>query len=134
MNTSNIIYKGDLRTEATHIRSGQSIITDAPLDNQGKGEAFSPTDLVATALGTCMLTVMGIVAQRYGIDMIGTKANVEKVMGKDPRRIAEVKINIKFGNRIKPDDRVRLERAAHSCPVGNSLHSDLKEMVEFIYT
>ena len=96
MNTSNIIYQGDLRTEATHIRSGQSIITDAPLDNQGKGEAFSPTDLVATALGTCMLTVMGIVAQRYGIDMIGTKANVEKVMGKDPRRIAEVKINIKF--------------------------------------
>ena len=90
MNTSNIIYQGDLRTEATHIRSGQSIITDAPLDNQGKGEVFSPTDLVATALGTCMLTVMGIVAQRYGIDMIGTKANVEKVMGKDPRRIAEV--------------------------------------------
>ena len=134
MNTSNIIYQGDLRTEATHIRSGQSIITDAPLDNQGKGEAFSPTDLVATALGTCMLTVMGIVAQRYGIDMIGTIANVEKVMGKDPRRIAEVKINIKFGNRIKPDDRVRLERAAHSCPVGNSLHPDLKEMVEFIYT
>ena len=112
MNTSNIIYQGDLRTEATHIGSGQSIITDAPLDNQGKGEAFSPTDLVATALGTCMLTVMG----------------------KDPRRIVEVKINIEFGNRIKPDDRVRLERAAHSCPVGNSLHSDLKEMVEFIYT
>ena len=132
--TLSVAYIGDLRTEATHIRSGQSIITDAPLDNQGKGEAFSPTDLVATALGTCMLTVMGIVAQRYGIDMIGTKANVEKVMGKDPRRIAEVKINIKFGNRIKPDDRVRLERAAHSCPVGNSLHSDLKEMVEFIYT
>ena len=134
MNTSNIIYQGKLRTEATHIRSGKSILTDAPVDNQGKGDAFSPTDLVATALGTCMLTVMGIVAQRHGIDMTGTKADVEKVMGKNPRRIVEVKIHIKFKNRIMPDDRIRLERAAHDCPVGNSLHPDLKEMVEFIYT
>ena len=134
MNTSNIIYQGKLRTEATHIRSGKSILTDAPIDNQGKGDAFSPTDLVATALGTCMLTVMGIVAQRHGIDMTGTKADVEKVMGKNPRRIVEVKIHIKFKNRIIPDDRIRLERAAHDCPVGNSLHPDLKEMVEFIYT
>ena len=134
MNTSNIIYKGKLRTEATHIRSGKSILTDAPVDNQGKGDAFSPTDLVATALGTCMLTVMGIVAQRHGINMTGTKADVEKVMGKNPRRIVEVKIHIKFKNRIIPDDRIRLERAAHDCPVGNSLHPDLKEMVEFIYT
>ena len=90
MNTTNIIYRGELRTEATHIRSGQSIITDAPLDNQGKGEAFSPTDLVATALVTCMLTVMGIVAQRNRIDMKGTTAIVEKIMDKDPRRISEV--------------------------------------------
>ena len=134
MNTSNIIYQGKLRTEATHKRSGKSILTDAPVDNQGKGDAFSPTDLVATALGTCMLTVMGIVAQRHGIDMTGTKADVEKVMGKNPRRIVEVKIHIKFKNRIMPDDRIRLERAAHDCPVGNSLHPDLKEMVEFIYT
>jgi len=134
MNTSNIIYQGKLRTEATHIRSGKSILTDAPVDNQGKGDAFSPTDLVATALGTCMLTVMGIVAQRHGIDMTGTKADVEKVMGKNPRRIVEVKIHIKFKNQIIPDDRIRLERAAHDCPVGNSLHPDLKEMVEFIYT
>ena len=134
MNTSNIIYQGKLRTEATHIRSGKSIRTDAPVDNQGKGDAFSPTDLVATALGTCMLTVMGIVAQRHGIDMTGTKADVEKVMGKNPRRIVEVKIHIKFKNRIIPDDRIRLERAAHDCPVGNNLHPDLKEMVEFIYT
>ena len=134
MNTSNIIYQGKLRTEATHIRSGKSILTDAPVDNQGKGDAFSPTDLVATALGTCMLTVMGIVAQRHGIDMTGTKADVEKVMGKNPRRIVEVKIHIKFKNQIIPDDRTRLERAAHDCPVGNSLHPDLKEMVEFIYT
>ena len=134
MNTSNIIYQGKLRTEATHIRSGKSILTDAPVDNQGKGDAFSPTDLVATALGTCMLTVMGIVAQRHGIDMTGTKADVEKVMGKNPRRIVEVKIHIKFKNRIIPDDRIRLERAAHDCPVCNSLHPDLKEMVEFIYT
>ena len=134
MNTSNIIYQGKLRTEATHIRSGKSILTDAPVDNQGKGDAFSPTDLVATALGTCMLTVMGIVAQRHGIDMTGTKADVEKVMGKNPRRIVEVKIHIKFKNQIIPDDRIRLERAAHDCPVGNSLHPALKEMVEFIYT
>ena len=134
MNTSNIIYQGKLRTEATHIRSGKSILTDAPVDNQGKGDAFSPTDLVATALGTCMLTVMGIVAQRHGINMTGTKADVEKVMGKNPRRIVEVKIHIKFKNRIMPDDRIRLERAARDCPVGNSLHPDLKEMVKFIYT
>ena len=134
MNTTNIIYRGELRTEATHIRSGQSIITDAPLDNEGKGEAFSPTDLVATALGTCMLTVMGIVAQRNRIDMKGTTAIVEKIMDKDPRRISEVRVLIKFEGQIKPGDRARLERAAHSCPVGKSLHADLKEVVEFIYS
>lgn len=108
MNTTNIIYRGELRTEATHIRSGQSIITDAPLDNEGKGEAFSPTDLVVTALGTCMITVMGIVAQRNGIDMKGTTAIVEKIMDKDPRRISEVRVLIKFEGQIKPDNRARL--------------------------
>ena len=134
MNTTNIIYRGELRTEATHIRSGQSIITDAPLDNEGKGEAFSPTDLVVTALGTCMITVMGIVAQRNGIDMKGTTAIVEKIMDKGPRRISEVRVLIKFEGQIKPGDRARLERAALSCPVGKSLHADLKEVVEFIYS
>ena len=133
MNTTKIIYRGELRTEATYIRSGQSIITDAPLDNQGKGEAFSPTDLVAAALGSCMITVMGIVAQRNGIDIKGTTAIVEKIMDKDPRRISEVRVLIKFKTPIKLGDRTRLERAAHSCPVGKSLHADLKEVVEFIY-
>ena len=93
---SRVEYKGELRTEAVHLKSGKTIITDAPIDNQGKGEAFSPTDLVATALGSCMITIMGIVAEREGITLDGTTAEVEKVMATSPRRIDEVKIKIKF--------------------------------------
>ena len=85
-----VVYKGDLRTEATHLQSGSTIITDAPADNGGKGEAFSPTDLVATALASCMITIMGIVARRDGIDIEGTTAEVEKVMPADPRRIGKI--------------------------------------------
>ena len=131
---SRVKYKGELRTEAVHLKSGKTIITDAPVDNQGKGEAFSPTDLVATALGSCMITIMGIVAEREGIILDGTTAEVEKVMATSPRRIDEVKIKIKFIQKLNRDQRNKLERAAKTCPVSSSLSEDLKETVEFIYS
>ena len=131
---SRVEYKGELRTEAVHLKSGKTIITDAPIDNQGKGEAFSPTDLVATALGSCMITIMGIVAEREGITLNGTTAEVEKVMATSPRRIGEVKIKIKFISKLNRDQRDKLERAAKSCPVSGSLSENLKETVEFIYS
>ena len=130
---SRVEYKGELRTEAVHLKSGKTIITDAPIDNQGKGEAFSPTDLVATALGSCMITIMGIVAEREGIILNGTTAEVEKVMATGPRRIGEVKIKIKFIQKLNRDQKDKLERAAKSCPVSGSLSENLKETVEFIY-
>ena len=131
---SRVKYKGELRTEAVHLKSGKTIITDAPVDNQGKGEAFSPTDLVATALGSCMITIMGIVAEREGIILNGTTAEVEKVMATSPRRIGEVKIKIKFIQKLNRDQKDKLERAAKSCPVSGSLSENLKETVEFIYS
>ena len=130
---SNVKYKGELRTEAEHLRSGKTIITDAPIDNQGKGEAFSPTDLVATALASCMMTIMGIVAERDGIKLEGTIAEVEKIMAKNPRRIGEIKIKIKFSQKLNRDEREKLERAAKTCPVSGSLNENLKETFEFIY-
>ena len=130
---SKVKYKGELRTEAEHLRSGKTIITDAPIDNQGKGEAFSPTDLVATALASCMMTIMGIVAERDEIELEGTIAEVEKIMAKNPRRIGEIKIKIKFSQKLNRDERDKLERAAKSCPVSGSLNHNLKETVEFIY-
>ncbi len=130
---SKVKYKGELRTEAEHLRSGKTIITDAPIDNQGKGEAFSPTDLVATALASCMITIMGIVAERNGIKLEGTIAEVEKIMAKNPRRIGEIKIKIKFSQKLNRDEREKLERAAKTCPVSGSLNENLKETFEFIY-
>ena len=130
---SKVVYKGDLRTESTHLQSGKTIITDAPVDNQGKGKAFSPTDLVATALASCMLTIMGIVAKRDGIMIEGTTAEVEKIMVSNPRRIGEIRLIINFPYPISSKDQVKLERAAHTCPVSGSLHNDLNEIVEFIY-
>ena len=126
-------YKGQLRTEAKHLRSGSVIVTDAPIDNQGKGEAFSPTDLVATALASCMITIMGIVAERDCIDIEGVTADVDKIMSKEPRRIGEIKIIITFKSKLTTDQRGKLERAAKTCPVSGSLHKDLKETIEFSY-
>lgn len=134
MATAKMTYKGDLRTEAEHLRSGNVIITDAPTDNRGKGEAFSPTDLVATALGSCILTIMGIKAKDNEIDMVGATAEVTKVMGSDPRRIVEINVVIKMPkNDYSDKEQKMLERAAHHCPVAKSLHPDLKEtiVVEF---
>ncbi len=132
MNTSEIIYKGELRTTAVHLKSGQQIITDAPVDNNGKGEAFSPTDLLATSLGTCMLTVMGIVAKRHNIDMDGTKVEVLKVMADSPRRVAEVQIEMHFPkNNYTQKEKELLEHTALACPVAKSLHPDIKQKTRF---
>ena len=131
--TSKITYKGGLRTKALHIQSGNSIVTDAPIDNQGKGEAFSPTDLVATALASCMLTIMGIVAERNSIELKGTTAEVEKIMGTMPRKISEIKIKILFNKNFDKKTKRKLESAALACPVSNSLNKNLEESIKFIY-
>ena len=130
---SKVVYKGDLRTESTHLQSGKTIITDAPVDNQGKGKAFSPTDLVATALASWMLTIMGIVAKRDVVMIEGTTAKVEKVMVSNPRRKGESRLKINFSDPILDKDQVKLEREAHTCPVSGSIHNDLNEIIEFIY-
>ncbi len=126
-------YLGELRVEARHGPSGATFVTDAPVDNHGKGQSFSPTDLVATALGTCMLTVMGIVAERHGWDLRGTRVSVEKGMATDPvRRIGKLAVVIRFGRRFPPDQRKALEQAAMTCPVHKSLHPDVSAPVEFV--
>ena len=130
---SKVTYKGSLRTEAIHVQSGNTIITDAPIDNHGKGEAFSPTDLVATALASCMLTIMGIVANRNHFKINGTIAEIEKIMGANPRRINEIKINIRFNENFDKKTKRKLENAALTCPVSNSLNENLNESIKFIY-
>ena len=131
MSDIKIKYKGDLRTTATHVSSGSKIITDAPLDNKGKGEKFSPTDLFATALGSCMLTIMGITAQTYGINIDDTEVTVKKIMGTNPRRVSCIKIIINIYNDISEKDRKLLIKAAHHCPVSKSINPDIKEDVTF---
>jgi uncharacterized OsmC-like protein len=132
--TAEIIYNGQLRTSATHLRSGNTIINDAPLDNHGKGEAFSPTDLVATALGTCILTIMGISAQKNKIDMQGAKAEVTKVMASEPRRIAKIEVIIKMPkNNYSDQNKQILKQALDNCPVCRSLHPDMKQDIKIIW-
>lgn len=133
--TSRVIYEGDLRTVATHLQSGTMIETDAPVDNQGKGERFSPTDLVATALASCMCTIMGIAARTHKINIEGIICEVEKVMTTNPRRIGEIKVNIIFPKTAKIEEKYRtiLERAALTCPVYESLHPECKKSVLFIW-
>ena len=133
MSTSKIIYKNNLRTEAQHIASGQKIITDAPLDNNGKGEAFSPTDLVATALASCMITIMAIAAEKNGINISETSASVKKIMGTNPRTISDEVIDIKMSKDLALKDRKRLEKAALACPVHKSLHPDMNKEITFSY-
>lgn len=127
-------YLGELRCESTHIQSGSDLLTDAPSDNQGKGEAFSPTDLLATSLGTCILTTMGIAARTHGIAIEGTTASVTKIMAAEPRRVAEIKIDLKFPeNSYTNKEKQILEKAALTCPVHVSLHPDLKKTVDFTW-
>ena len=133
MHQITVEYKGELRTKAKHLQSGNELITDAPIDNHGKGEAFSPTDLVATSLASCMLTIMGIIADRNQIDINGATAEVKKNMDQNPRRISEIRIEFNFFNSINLEDRKKLEKAAMSCPVSNSLNKNLSEILNFIY-
>lgn len=129
--TSKITYLGELRTSSIHVQSGSEIISDAPLDNNGKGEAFSPTDTVANALASCMFTVMGIKARDLDVDFSGATAEVTKIMGTEPRRITEIKVV--FEMNISADDKTKtiLEKTAMTCPVLHSLHPDIKKDVTF---
>lgn len=131
MATSKVTYLGDLRTSSIHIQSGSEIISDAPVDNNGKGEAFSPTDTVANGLASCMFTVMGIKAQDLGVDFSGSTAEVTKVMAAEPRRISE--IHIVFHMKLAADEKTRtiLERTGMTCPVHYSLHPDIKREIVF---
>ena len=133
MQTASIVYNGQLRTTATHLQSGTVIETDAPVDNRGRGEKFSPTDLVATPLGSCMLSIMGIKAMDNNWAIEGTKVSVQKIMGTDPRRITGVTIVFDFpeGHGLGEKERTILERAAHTCPVAMSVHPDIVQSVTF---
>ena len=131
MSTSKVEYSGNLRTKAVHLASGNEIITDAPKDNNGRGEAFSPTDLVATALANCMLTMMGILSKKEGITPIdGASADVTKVMYADPRRIGEIHVTLTMPkNNFSDKEKKMYEHTAHTCPVAKSLHPDLKQVI-----
>ncbi len=131
-----IVYEGDLHCQATHVPSGRTLQTDAPVDNGGKGATFSPTDLVATALGSCLLTVMDLVAKRNNLDLRGTRLRVVKEMTTEPpRRISAltVRVELPAGTVVSEVDRVKLEKAAGYCPVKLSLHPDIKVTLEFVY-
>ena len=129
-----IDYQGQLRCQAKHDPSGTNLITDAPVDNCGKGESFSPTDLVATGLGTCVMTIMGIVAERNDIDISGTTVSVVKEMTSDPvRRIGRLAVQVTVPRELPEADRKRLEHGARTCPVHRSLHPDIDAPIEFIY-
>lgn len=131
--TSTVVYDGNLRTVCTHLQSGTEIQTDAPTDNQGKGERFSPTDLLATSLGACMMTIMGIKARDMEVDLVGTKIEVEKIMASDPRRVGGINVTFSFPETLVLDEKTKtiLERAAHTCPVIYSIHPDIKVNVTF---
>lgn len=132
MTTIKTVYKGGLRTENEHIQSGNKVITDAPVDNRGKGEFFSPTDLLATALGACIMTIMGIKAQDNGIDLTGTEVEITKIMASDPRRVAEVVCEFHFPAKGYSDEEKKLvESVAGISPVPLSLHPDLKQTIVF---
>ena len=126
------VYNGDLRTEARHLKSGNTIITDAPTDNNGKGEAFSPTDLVCAALGSCMMTLMGMLAQRENISLDGMHWDIVKIMASNPRKISEIHITFTQANLVATDvQKQKLHRAALTCPVALSLHESVKQVVVF---
>jgi len=134
MVTFTITYQGDLRCRVVHDPSGTVLVSDAPLDNQGRGESFSPTDLVASGLGCCMTTIMGIVARGDGIALAGAVLRVEKHMTTTaPRKIARLVVAFSMPAGIRADDRAKLERAAHTCPVALSLHPDIVVQASFSY-
>lgn len=132
MATINTTYQGNLRTQATHNYSGNQIITDAPLDNQGRAEAFSPTDLMSASLGSCMMTIMGIAAKEHFIDISGCTCSIQKIMAAEPRRVSEIQIIFNFPERTYSEkEQAILERSARNCPVAKSLHPDLIQNITF---
>lgn len=134
MDTAKVIYLGGLRNEATHLRSGNVIITDAPPDNKGKGEAFSPTDLLSTSLACCMMTLMGIAAQEKDIPLTGLNARVVKHMASGPRRVSKIEVHLELdGGALSEKQRSILEHTARTCPVALSLREDLEQEVTFTY-
>lgn len=134
MITAEITYLGDLRTQAKHQLSSNLVITDAPLDNQGKGEAFSPTDLMSTSLGCCMLTIIGIAAKTHEFDIDGTIVQITKIMQAHPRKVAEIKVDFKLpANHYSEKQKSIIENAARTCPVALSLHPDVIQTLTFSY-
>lgn len=133
MSTSRVVYLGNLRTECTHLASGSVYLTDAPVDNQGRGEAFSPTDTVATGLANCMLTVMGIKSQSLGVSFDGATAEVTKIMAANPRRISIIEVVFHFPKGIDLKSQKILEHTARTCPVAQSLHPDIEQRIEFYW-
>ncbi|RPD49604.1 OsmC family peroxiredoxin [Hymenobacter sediminis] len=133
MSTATARYAGNLRTEATHVASGNTILTDAPVDNHGRGEAFSPTDLVSAALGSCMMTIMGIVAERHQLDLTGVRWEVTKHMAAEPRRIGQIDLTFHLPATLSEKEQAILENAARTCPVALSLHPDIRQEVQFVY-
>ena len=132
MSTATGKYLGELRTEVTHTASGQSFITDAPVDNNGKGEAISPTDTVTAALSSCMMTLMGIYANRENIDLSGLSSTVIKHMAADPRRISKIEIDFVWPNPVASDQQKEiLKRSAITCPVAKSLHPEIEQIISF---
>ncbi len=132
--TSSVVYNGGLRTTCTHLRSGSVIETDAPVDNNGKGERFSPTDLMATSLATCMLTVMGIKARSLGFDLTNMKMDVLKIMKADPRRVGGIELTVHIPEDLRTVDektRLILKRAALTCPVQLSIHADIEVKMDW---
>lgn len=130
MTTANVTYEGNLRTTAIHLQSNNQIITDAPVDNHGRGEAFSPTDLLATSLACCMMTVMGIKAESMGLDLAGSTADVTKVMITDPRRVGEINVVMTVKGVSDDKDKTILTNTAMTCPVAKSLHPDIVQNVK----
>ncbi|GAB2773028.1 putative OsmC-like protein [Hymenobacter luteus] len=133
MSTATARYAGNLRTEATHVASGNTILTDAPVDNHGRGEAFSPTDLVAASLGSCMMTIMGIVAERHALDLTGVRWEVTKHMVAEPRRIGQIDVTFRLPATLTEKEQTILENAARTCPVALSLNPEIRQEVRFLY-
>ena len=132
MITSTVVYEGNLRTRATHQFSQNEIFTDAPIDNNGKGQAFSPTDLLATSLSSCMLTIIGIIANREGFSIDGTKSEVTKIMASEPRRVSEIQVKFYFPKNNYSEKEIKIiQNAAMTCPVAKSIHPEIKQNIEF---
>lgn len=135
MPTSTLKYLGNLRTEMTHVKSGQVVVTDAPIDNNGKGEAFSPTDLMSSSLCACMITIMGIAAQNYGFSIDGATAEITKIMSAEPRKVAEIHIEIKFPtNNYSDKEKKIIEHITKTCPVALSMNESVSQEIKLTYS